>query len=253
MNATSPVLDRTTPVPLHHQVAEALRAQISEGTYKPGDLLPPETVLATDLGLSRATVRQAIGRLVADGLLTRRRGIGTTVAKPDLEEPLSGLYTFAQLAAGWGQALTTRVLGYFVVRAGGAAAAELGLRTGIDDVIEIERVRLLEGEPVVHEEITLPKAGWRERLTAADLTQPLYVVLEDELGVVVTSAKERIRPVNLGQREARLLHQPEGAAAFHVERTGFAGTRPVEWRRSLIRGDRYLYSVELTRGANPDM
>src|SRR5579871_3427637 len=102
------VLDRSTPVPLHFQVSRYLRDAISRGRYRPGDLIPPETALAAELGLSRATVRQGIATLVAEGLLSRRRGVGTVVSPRDLEQPLHGLYTFAGLAATAGRELTTR-------------------------------------------------------------------------------------------------------------------------------------------------
>jgi GntR family transcriptional regulator len=251
--ATAPAnLDRSTPVPLHYQVAEGLRAQIAQGTYRPGDLLPPEVALAEELGLSRATVRQAIGTLVNDGLLTRRRGVGTTIARPNLEQPLTGLYTFAELAAGASKALTTHVLRTRTRAVSSPAAEELQLRAGADQVVEVERLRLIDGDPLVIERLTVPLDLFEGDVFGADFTQPLYDLLELVCGVRVTSARERIRPLNLGPREAKLLSQPEGAAAFDVERTGMAGQRPVEWRRSLIRGDRYLYSVELTRAVGAD-
>jgi GntR family transcriptional regulator len=240
-------LDRTTPVPLHHQVSEALRRQIAEGRYKPGDLLPPETAIARELGLARATVRQAIAKLVTEGLLTRRRGVGTAVARPELEQPLSGLYTFAGLASESGQDLTTQVLASERVPATSIAADHLHLRAGSDDTYQLERLRLLDGVPFALEQIVLPAGLVPRFLERSDLTRPLYDLLEAEYGVAITGAREQIRPVTLGQREARLLGLRRGAPAFQVDRTGLNGERAVEWRRSLIGGNRYLYSVELVR------
>lgn len=72
-------LDRTSPTPLHTQVEQHLRGAISSGTLATGTVLPPEPQLAVDLGVARGTVRQAIQRLVHEGLLDRRRGHGTYV------------------------------------------------------------------------------------------------------------------------------------------------------------------------------
>lgn len=240
-------LDRTTPVPLHYQVSEALRGEIAQGRYKPGDLLPPETAIARELGLARATVRQAIARLVSEGLLTRRRGVGTAVARPELEQPLSGLYTFAGLASESGQSLTTQVLAAERSPAPDAAAEHLHLRAGTDPTLQLERLRLLDGTPFALEQIVLPADLFPALLERADLTRPLYDLLEEGYSVAITGAREQIRPVTLGPGEARLLGGRRGAPAFQVDRTGFSGERAVEWRRSLIGGDRYLYSVELVR------
>lgn len=240
-------LDRDAPVPLHYQVTEALRGQIAAGRYRAGDLLPPETAIARELGLSRATVRQAIARLVAEGLLTRRRGVGTAVARPELEQPLSGLYTFAGLATESGRELTTRVLAAERTPAPEPAADQLRLRPGADGALRLERLRLLDGAPFALEQIVLAAELCPGLLDRADLTRPLYDLLEEGYAITITSAREQIRPVTLDAREARLLRRPRGAPAFQVDRTGFNGDRPVEWRRSLISGDRYLYSVELVR------
>ena len=74
------MIDRTSPVPLYHQLAQQLTAAIEGGALKPGDAFENELSLAERLDLSRPTVRRAIGEMVARGLLVRRRGIGTTVA-----------------------------------------------------------------------------------------------------------------------------------------------------------------------------
>ena len=73
-------IDRTSPVPLYHQLAEQLTAAITDGELRPGDPFENEIAMSGRLGLSRPTVRRAISELVGQGLLIRRRGIGTTVA-----------------------------------------------------------------------------------------------------------------------------------------------------------------------------
>jgi GntR family transcriptional regulator len=246
MALDQPALDRATPIPLHYQVTESLRRQIVTGRYRAGDLLPPETALAAELGLSRATVRQGIATLVNEGLLRRRRGVGTTVARPDLEQPLDTLYTFHSAAAGGGHDLRTVVLARRLQPANDAIAERLRLRAHSDLVLEVERLRVLDGAPFVLEHCTLP-AKRCAALRDADLTRPVYDLLEELCGVVVTAAQEKIRPVTLNAAQAARLEQTRGAPAFPVERAGWAGATPIEWRSSLICGDRYLYSVELKR------
>ena len=83
MIATHPPLrvDRSSPVPLYHQVAEQLERAIGDGTLVPGDRIANEISLADQLGLSRPTMRQAIQTLVDKGMLVRKRGVGTQVVQ----------------------------------------------------------------------------------------------------------------------------------------------------------------------------
>ena len=73
-------IDRSSPVPLYHQLAEQLSASIASGVLQPGDPFENEVAVAERLQLSRPTVRRAIQELVDQGMLVRRRGLGTRVA-----------------------------------------------------------------------------------------------------------------------------------------------------------------------------
>src|SRR5262249_27871904 len=106
---------------------------------------------------------------------------------------------------------------------------------------------LLDGVPLALESVTLPERRCEALLDDGELTRPLYDLLEERCGITITTAQEEIKPVKLSRREAALLDQAAADAAFRVERTGLSGEEPVECRVSLIRGDRYLYSVRLAR------
>ncbi len=90
----SVTIDRASPVPLYHQLAGQLSAAVSDGRLQPGDPFENEIALAERLALSRPTVRRAIQEMVDQGLLVRRRGLGTTVAnrKVHRRAALSSLY-----------------------------------------------------------------------------------------------------------------------------------------------------------------
>ena len=94
MNVIPVTIDRSSPVPLYHQLAEQLTASIEDGRLKPGDAFENELALAERLDLSRPTVRRAIAELVGRGLLVRRRGVGTTVASQVIHrrDELTSLY-----------------------------------------------------------------------------------------------------------------------------------------------------------------
>jgi GntR family transcriptional regulator len=115
-------IDRSSPVPLYHQLAEQLGAAIASGQLQPGDAFENEVALGERLGLSRPTVRRAIQELVSQGLLLRRRGLGTTVAtrKVHRRAELTSLYDDLDRA---GARPRTTVLGHEVVQDEVVAAA----------------------------------------------------------------------------------------------------------------------------------
>lgn len=242
-------LDPSRAAPLHRQLGEALGTLIRTGKLAPGEPLPPELDLVDHLGVSRNTVRQALGALVAEGLLRRKRGAGTVVAAPAIERSLDAFYAFAWEVRARGAEHRSTVLERGAVPADQSLAEHLQVPTG-SPVERIQRLRTADGEPLVLETAYLPPhlaAGLDQAMLEQEA---IYDAVERLYGLRVTHAREGIQPVVLGRRAARLLGVRSGAAAFLVERTTWADGQPVEWQQSLVRGDRYLYSVELSRSAD---
>lgn len=136
-------LDRASPLPLHVQLEQALRDQILEGHWRPGDLVPGEPDLCREFGVSRTVVRQALTHLTYEGLVVRERGRGTFVAPPKLTESavqrLSGFY---EDMVTLGHEPVSKVLTQQEVAASPQVAARLSLRPGTR-VVEIERLRFV--------------------------------------------------------------------------------------------------------------
>lgn len=236
-------LDANAPLPLYEQLALAVRTAAESGRLPPGALLPPEPLLAERLGVSRQTVHQALAGLARRGVLTRRRGVGTFIAEPAIEQPLSGLYSFLRTLVAQGHLPGARLLGARLTVDATASTLLAGSPEAL--IFEISRLRLVDGVPFVVETIFLP-ARCQDCLSPADLAETtVYDQLAARCGIVVTSAEETLRPVRIEQPEAALLGLPAGEPAFLVERSGFAGEAVVERRVSLIRGDRYRFRVQL--------
>jgi DNA-binding GntR family transcriptional regulator len=138
-------IDRTSPVPLYHQLAQQLAAAVTAGKLQPGDPFENEVALGERLGLSRPTVRRAFQELVGQGLLVRRRGLGTTVANRKVHRR-------AELTSLWddlnrsGDAPTTTVLSHELVRDERAAAA-LDLPPE-SELLHIVRLRATDSTPL---------------------------------------------------------------------------------------------------------
>ncbi len=241
-------------MPLYRQVTEAIARQIEEGSLQPGSLLAPEVELAHQLGVSRFTVRAGIDELVRAGLLERHRGKGTFVTVPRIQQSLARFYSVAHEMRARGASLETQVLSRGRLYVGHPLAATASERLGLEapaDIGYLERLRLVDGTPLLLEWIMFP-AEVCPALLAAPLVgagDPAAASFYDELakraGVVVSQAHETLRPELVTGHDARLLKVRSGSPVFLVERVSTAGERIVEWRRAFVRGDRYGYSVDL--------
>ena len=201
------------------------------------------------LGVSRHTIRHALATLAAEGRLRRARGHDTVVTAPPrlLERDLSrpALYAFVWEAEARGAVHASTMLSQAQEPADSAPAEHFGIARETP-VTRVLLLRHADGEPLILEFVVLPVGlGLQIERLAFERTS-VYDSLE-RLGARVTRARETIRPLILDRLAASRLGVAAGAPAFGVERRSWAGDRPVEWRFSLVRGDRYLYSIDLER------
>jgi GntR family transcriptional regulator len=235
-------------LPRYHRIAESLRAEIRGGTLAPGTRLANQRALARRYGVTLMTLRQALGVLERDRLITRRHGLGTFVAVPSIDYDILQLRRFAGDLSAKGEHVTTRVLGTRFARADRRAATALGLDPG-PRLLVVERLRVVGGRPVSLQRSFFPP-GIGEEVARADLAlTPLHEVLEFKLGVVIDRASETVSAVRLGHREARKLGCRAGAPAFESERVSCdrAG-RAIVFDRVFIPGDRFRITRELHYG-----
>lgn len=236
--------DPSNGVPKYRQLQHVLEEMIAG--MRPGEPIPPERELERRFGVSRVTVRQALHQLVLAGRLERVQGKGTFVARPKLEQVLA-LTSFSEEMLSRGMRPGSRMLGVRTVAATADLAGLLGCSVG-QPLIELRRVRLADGEPMALETVYLSAERF-PALLEADLTdRSLYTWLSERYGVELAHARQTIEATVLGPEEARLLEVPVGTPAFRLERVSYdRRDLPVEFVRSLYRGDRYKLYARLER------
>lgn len=235
-------LDRSSPLPLWAQVLADLSTRLAAGDFD--ERFPTDQELVDAYGVSRQTVREAVRRLADDGLLARERGRGTRVRSLEFEHTpgtLEGLFHQVE-AQGATPSSVVRVREQ-------TTDAEIARRLELPpraELVHIERLRLADGEPLALDRSWLP-ARVAGRLLDASLTHAgLYDELARLCGVSIVGGSERVRPVVPTAAERRALAMPQGVAGFAIERLVRSEREPVEWRQSLVRGDRYSLVVELS-------
>ncbi|MEV6285988.1 GntR family transcriptional regulator [Kribbella sp. NPDC051770] len=233
-------IDRTSPVPLYHQLAEQLTAAITDGTLRPGDPFENEIAMSDRLNLSRPTVRRAISELVNKGLLVRRRGIGTTVANQMVHRKaeLTSLYDDLERE---GRTPRTEVLSLNCAAHDDRAAAALGLPSGTP-LVAIVRLRYAGDVPLAIMRNWLPPA--MDDLTHEQLTaEGLYAVLRAR-GIRPTVARQRIGARNASAEERRTLHMSKAEPLVTMTRSAYdADGSAVEFGDHCYRADQYSVEV----------
>jgi GntR family transcriptional regulator len=242
-------VDRDNPLPLHVQLKQALSDSIRRGVWKPGQRLPGEPELCRAFGVSRTTVRQALNELARQGLVVREQGRGTYVAQPKLvgtaAQRLSG---FHEDMTALGRPMVSQVLRQQVSAADELVAEHLDLRPG-DPVVEIERLRLVEGQPVVLTTTYLPQAQCPGLETADLRRRSLYEFLHTECRRTLARGWRTIEAVAADSRQARLLAARKGAPLILIQSVSYLSNgRPIEYYHAVHRGDRSRFEVELVRG-----
>ena len=232
-------------LPLYRRIQADLRERINRGDLAPGSRLETEQEFMARYAVSRATVRQALSGLVAEGLVEIRRGLGTFVRKAALEHRLGGFYSYSREIERHGMKPGTRVRGLRVEEADERVAAALGLAIGTR-VVALRRIRLADEDPIVTETSYLPAARF-PGLEGEDFTRRgLYDTLTTRYGVRPARARETFEPALMDEDVADVLGGDTGTPALRVERTTFdAEGEVIEFCQSTLRADRYHYSVEL--------
>ncbi|MFC7402603.1 GntR family transcriptional regulator [Citricoccus sp. GCM10030269] len=235
-------LDRNSPVPLYHQIAEAFEHAIRTGDLPPETKLDNEIDLAKRYSVSRPTFRQAMDKLVRDGLVVRRRGVGTQVVGPRVRRSLklSSLYNDLREA---GVEPTTTVLALEVITADDDVREQLSLPDGAE-VYHVRRVRSIDGQPLGIMENYLPLSVGT--LTVADLEEGgLYNAMRRQ-GTDFQMAHQTVGATVADSTQAELLDISMGAPLVTVQRTALdsSGT-PIEFGDHVYRADRYSYETTL--------
>lgn len=249
--AGRPDLAAATDQPAHTRIAAWLESLINSRALLPGDKLPAEVEAAAALGVSRMTLRQALGAIEAKGLIRRSRGRfgGSFVAAPRLDFDHTGLPGFTEQLRR-----LDMTAGALVVSASETVpSAEVrdALRLSRSArVFEIIRVRSANGEPVLLEETYLP-ADLFPGLLAADLTGSVYALLSRDYLTELAMADEHIEATPATPLRARQLDVSPGDPLLLVTRTGFGNNgAAVEFSHDYFRADRSRIRVRSQAGGD---
>jgi GntR family transcriptional regulator len=246
-------IDLNSPVPYYYQMSEWFRDNIAKGKLQPGQQVPSEANLCKSFGVSRTVVRQALNELVNEGLLYRRKGKGAFVAEPKIRESLVQKLTgFYQDMVDRGFAPITKVLEMKVVSASNMLAEQLNLTVG-EQVMKIDRLRFVNGEPIVYVTTYLPYAACPALLNENLTNQSLYAILEEKFGLQIVRGRRTLEAMAANDQDAKLLRITAGSPIVLLKSVSYLKDgHPIEYYEAKHRGDRSQFEVELIRVREPE-
>ena len=230
--------------PKYYELRQWLRQHIHG--LPPGTPVLPERALSDQFNISRTTVRQALHDLAVEGRIVRMQGRGTFVATPKVTQRLQ-LTSYTEDMTAQGLRPGSRLIDVTVAEAEPDVADSLGLPEGTP-VTRVERVRYANGEPMAVETVYLDHhrfPGIGDQLSEVG---SLYALFEERFGVIPVDGEETIETVLAPPAASRLLGTDSSFPMLLLTRTSRdAAGRPVEFVRSLYRGDRFRLAARLTR------
>jgi GntR family transcriptional regulator len=238
-------IDHKSPIPLHIQAETLLRSLIIEEEYQNGKVLPNEVELAKQLAISRTTLRQAINKLVFEGLLVRKKRTGTKVAQAAVSSKSNNWLSFSQEMKLRGITIKNFELHVTWVYPDEFLANFFEIKTD-RIILKMERVRGKPDEPFVYfVSYFHPRVG----LTGdEDFKRPLYEMLEQEHSVIATLSKEEISARAADSVISEKLRLSIGAPVLFRKRFVFdQGERPIEYNLGYYKADSFVYTVESSR------
>jgi len=234
-------VNHTSPIPLHVQVEELLRNLLDQPQFKNGAFLPKEVELAKKLGVSRNTIRQATNKLEYEGLITRKKGVGTKVSGKAITTSLTEWHSFTQEMSSKGIPFTNLDIKVAWVIPEEHIANFLNVK-GKVKVLKLSRLKGAKEPFVFFESYFQPRIGLTGK---EDFNRHLYDILEQDYHSTPALSKEHIRAELAGDL-AKILNVKKSDPILVRERfVSDPGNRPLEYNMGYYRSDKFAYSIDI--------
>lgn len=229
-------------IPRYIQIYDQIRNDIASGTWQVGEKLPSERELAELFNVSRMTLRQAIQVLVDDGIIERKVGSGTFVARQKVQEHIDGVVSFSQIIRSQGKIPSSKTIHYYQTEPNELEKTKLCLRS--EDILRMERIRYADHIPICFEVTSVPY-HLIASYTQEEITQSLYEVLQKNPQQKLGRAIQTISATTASDKLAQYLETEKHDAILKVSQISyFQDGTPFEWVNSHYVGHRFEFYLE---------
>lgn len=229
--------------PIYMQIHDQLKEEIEAGKWAIGDRLPPERELADVFHVSRMTLRQAIQTLVDEGIIERRVGSGTYVARQKVQEKMSGVTSFSEIIRSQGKVPSSKTVAFYVTQPSRSEQEKLSLNSH-QKILRMERIRYADDVPICYEVASIPY-DLIQHFTKKEITQSFYQVLETKGKVKPGHATQTITALCASDKVADYLEIKKNSALLRLRQISYLTTgEPFEYVRSQYVGSRFEFVLE---------
>lgn len=238
-------IDHNSQIPLHKQAEALLRELIDKPEYKDGKYLPKEIDLSEQLGISRNTLRQAINTLVTEGLLVRKKGVGTRVQNKKVFSGVGNWLSFSEEMKVLGIEIRNFELQIFRHEVSPEAASFFNIKIGTK-VMRLERLRGKKEYPFVY---FVSEFNPQIPISASEnYNRPLYEILDSDYGIIAETSKEEISAIAANSFIASKLEIKQGEPILVRKRYVYdINNNPIEYNIGCYRADSFTYTIESKR------
>ena len=231
--------------PAYRQLYSELKSDIKNGKYPPGTFLPTESELEQIFGVSRTTVRRAIGILTTEGYLSVKQGRGTEVQEVSTSQRLNTITSFTETIQRRGYTVTTQGLSVEQIPAPKYICDIFSLKEG-ELVHHIQRVQCADGQPISIIENFLLVSMFPDLQLSERNFVSLYAHLEEHYGIALQEATETITAIAASFTESQILRVPINTPLLLDKRITYTNNKPFEYAIIKVLADRYEYKVFLS-------
>lgn len=232
-----------TSVPIYIQIHDKIKEDIEKGVWAIGDRLPSERELALKFNVSRMTLRQAIQTLSDEGILERKIGSGTYVARKKVQEKMTGTTSFTDIMLSQNRVPSSRTVSYFVAKPSSSEMEKLQL-TAEDSILRMERIRFADDVPICFEIASIPYSMVSE-YSKPEITNSLYKTLEEKGGNKIGHANQTISAMLASEQIAEYLEIKRGDAILRLRQISYLENgQPFEYVRTQYVGNRFEFYLE---------
>ena len=234
------MIDKNSPILVYFQLKNDLVKKIAQGLWKPGECIASERELCEIYGVSRMTIRQAIGELVQEGVLTRLKGKGTFVCEQTVKQ--QDMMSFTEMIKQTGRELRTEVINFDIID----TPDDMQDTFMLDKVYKIERRRIVDNECIAVETVFIP-VDYCGHINNEMLKGSLYKILE-HFGYSISNSTSSIVAVDITDEIKEKFDTKENFPVLKIIGKTFANKNKVLFiEEALYRSDKFTLQVNISR------
>lgn len=233
----------TSSLPIYLQIHDKIKEDIEKGLWAIGDRLPSERELAVQFNVSRMTLRQAIQTLADEGILERKIGSGTYVARQKVQEKMIGTTSFTEIMVSQNRTPSSKTVSYFVTQPSSSELEKLQLSEH-ESILRMERIRYADNIPICFEVASIPYS-LIDKYSKSEISQSLYKTLEQKGGYKIGQANQTISAMLASEQISEYLEIKRGEAILRLRQISYLEDgRPFEYVRTQYAGNRFEFYLE---------